>query len=44
MIGVFTIPMGEIMQDLIRERKEETQVMEDIILKLDEILGQDAAL
>lgn len=44
MIGVFTVPMGDIMQDLIKERREETGVMEELILKLDSLLKQDLAV
>lgn len=38
MIGVFTLPIGQLMLDLIAERQEETEIMLDIGTKLDEII------
>ncbi len=37
-IGNFTLPIGELMQDLIRERQEETKIMEDIVEEIDKII------
>ena len=34
-IGVFTLPIGALMQELIQERKEETAKMEELLGKLD---------
>lgn len=38
MIGVFTIPIGQFMLDLKAERKRETKEIENINVKLNEIL------
>jgi hypothetical protein len=37
MIGVFTLDIGKLMNDLKDERREETKVIEDINKKLGEI-------
>jgi hypothetical protein len=37
-IGVFTLPIGQLMLDLIAERQEETTIMLDIEEKLDIII------
>jgi hypothetical protein len=39
MIGVFTLPIGQIMHDLIQEREEETAEIEKIVIELDKILS-----
>ena len=44
MIGVFSIPIGDLMMSLISERKEETEKMEELLGKLDELIKQDLAL
>jgi hypothetical protein len=37
-IGVFTLPIGHLMLDLIKERQDETEAMVDIEKKLNEII------
>ena len=44
MIGVFSLPIGDLMMNLINERKEETEKMEQLLLKLDQLIAQDPAL
>ena len=38
-IGVFTIPIGDIMFDLKKERKDEFQAIELIVQELDKIIN-----
>ena len=40
MIGVFTLDIGKLMNDLKKERMEETEIIEDINKKLKEICAQ----
>jgi hypothetical protein len=37
-IGIFTIPIGDIMFDLKKERKEELEAIEFIVSELDKII------
>ena len=39
LIGVFTVPIGQLMLDLKDERREETQIIEDINVELEKILN-----
>ena len=39
MIGVFTLPIGELMMELKAERREETAIIENIITELEKILA-----
>lgn len=39
MIGVFTVPIGQLMLDLKAERKEETAIIENVNAELDKILN-----
>lgn len=43
-IGIFTLPIGQLMQDLADERKEETAQIENIIEKLNEILASNVPI
>ena len=38
MIGVFTVPIGDLMLELKAERKEETEIIENICVELEKIL------
>jgi hypothetical protein len=51
LIGTFSLPIGELMHALKKERKEETEAIEDIVEKIQKIIddgltiqiGQDSA-
>jgi hypothetical protein len=44
LIGTFTIPIGQLMQDLRKERKEETEAIAHIIEELDKIIRGEGML
>lgn len=41
MIGVFTVPIGELMEDLKEERRRETDIIRNINAELAKILGPE---
>lgn len=41
MIGVFTVPIGDLMRSLKEERERETNIIREIIKELSERLGPD---
>lgn len=43
LVGVFSIPIGELMHSLMAERKEETETIENICVELSKLLISDAA-
>lgn len=41
LIGVFTLPLGDLKEALAKERKEETQVIKDIIKAIKDLCSDD---